>query len=90
MGSLLIRPAVPADLPRLTELYNHYVVNTAQNGRGPKLNQTATHRDEQVDMASEDSFPASDAPSFTPTTPSPRAASRGCRTTTGQPHSSRP
>jgi phosphinothricin acetyltransferase len=29
MGSLLIRPAVPTDLPRLTEIYNHYVVNTA-------------------------------------------------------------
>jgi len=25
---LIIRPAVEADLPRLTEIYNHYVVNT--------------------------------------------------------------
>lgn len=29
MGSLRIRPAVHTDLPRLTEIYNHYVVNTA-------------------------------------------------------------
>lgn len=29
MPELLIRPAVFADLPRLTEIYNYYVVNTA-------------------------------------------------------------
>ncbi len=29
MGSLRIRPATVGDLPRLTEIYNHYVVNTA-------------------------------------------------------------
>ena len=25
---LIIRPATRADLPRLTEIYNHYVINT--------------------------------------------------------------
>jgi len=29
MGSLRIRPAVRPDLPRLTEIYNYYVINTA-------------------------------------------------------------
>jgi phosphinothricin acetyltransferase len=29
MTDLRIRLALPADLPRLTEIYNHYVVNTA-------------------------------------------------------------
>jgi phosphinothricin acetyltransferase len=29
MPSIAIRPAVRADVPRLTEIYNHYVVNTA-------------------------------------------------------------
>jgi phosphinothricin acetyltransferase len=28
MPDILIRPAVPGDLPRLTEIYNHYVVHT--------------------------------------------------------------
>ncbi len=28
MPDILIRPAVRGDLPRLTEIYNHYVVNT--------------------------------------------------------------
>jgi phosphinothricin acetyltransferase len=28
MSPISIRPAVRADLPRLTEIYNHYVVNT--------------------------------------------------------------
>jgi phosphinothricin acetyltransferase len=28
MPDILIRPAVRADLPRLTEIYNHYVVDT--------------------------------------------------------------
>jgi len=28
MTDILIRPAVRSDLPRLTEIYNHYVINT--------------------------------------------------------------
>jgi phosphinothricin acetyltransferase len=28
MGDVKVRPAVRADLPRLTEIYNHYVINT--------------------------------------------------------------
>lgn len=28
MDELAIRPAAPEDLPRLTEIYNHYVLNT--------------------------------------------------------------
>jgi phosphinothricin acetyltransferase len=28
MGTLRIRPSLRSDLPRLTEIYNHYVVNT--------------------------------------------------------------
>ncbi|HSM84996.1 MAG TPA: hypothetical protein VLT16_02535 [Candidatus Limnocylindrales bacterium] len=28
MADILIRPALPGDLPRLTEIYNHYVVNS--------------------------------------------------------------
>lgn len=28
MTAVLVRPAVRADLPRLTEIYNHYVLNT--------------------------------------------------------------
>lgn len=28
MSGVLIRPAEPGDLPRLTEIYNHYVVHT--------------------------------------------------------------
>ena len=28
MGDISIRPAVPADLPRLTQIYNHYVLHT--------------------------------------------------------------
>ena len=29
LGTLDIRPAVPDDLPALTELYNHYIATTA-------------------------------------------------------------
>jgi phosphinothricin acetyltransferase len=29
MGDITVRPAVPGDLPRLTEIYNHYILNTA-------------------------------------------------------------
>jgi len=29
MSDVLIRPAIAADLPRLTEIYNHYVIHTA-------------------------------------------------------------
>lgn len=36
--------------------------------RRRQLLQSATMRNGDIDMASEDSFPASDAPSFTPTT----------------------
>jgi phosphinothricin acetyltransferase len=28
MGDISIRPAIPGDLPRLTEIYNHYVIHT--------------------------------------------------------------
>jgi len=28
MTNTLIRPAVRADLPRLTEIYNHYIIHT--------------------------------------------------------------
>jgi phosphinothricin acetyltransferase len=28
MADILLRPAAPGDLPRITEIYNHYVINT--------------------------------------------------------------
>lgn len=40
----------------------------AQHREDPRLRQSATMTDRYVDLASQDSFPASDSPSFTPTT----------------------
>gem|GEM_PF-1974920 len=43
-------------------------VRSRFNRSNASLQQSASMTDEYVDMSSEDSFPASDSPSFTPTT----------------------
>src|SRR5260221_11714035 len=49
----------------------------------PRLRQSASMTDRYVDLSSEDSFPPSDAPSFTPTTSRGHPNSTSCATLPG-------
>jgi hypothetical protein len=54
----------------LRQLLNRQDVRAwlGQVSRDPRLSQSPSRLDRYVDLSSEDSFPASDSPSFTPTT----------------------
>jgi len=65
-GGVLGAVAAGFALKKLLE--NRQVREWLHLDNAPGLQQTATSRYQQVDDASEDSFPASDPPSFTPTT----------------------